>query len=144
VNLTGNPAAIDALASTLAERAAQLASVGRRVEARADASSWECRKADRFRDEMRSRHRQAESLSHELTDLSHELRRLAAQVRAEQDFLRRLERSVRQLIDDFVPGPGITAPWEGTRWGPDNLPAPGDPAWREVSRALGGGGGQGW
>lgn len=137
MNLTGDPAAIEALANTLASRAGQVSSVGRRVEARADSCNWRCRKADRFREEMRARRRQSEHLARELTDLSHQLRRLAAQVRAEQQFLWGLERKIRDLIDDFVPAPGVTPPWEGKRWGPGNLPRPGDPAWRDVGRALG-------
>lgn len=136
MNLIGDPAAIEALANTLASRAGQVSSVGRRVEVRADACSWQSRKADRFREEMRARRRQSEQLARELTDLSHQLRRLAAQVRAEQRFLGGLERKIRELLDDFVPGPGVTPPWEGTSWGPGNLPRPGDPAWRDVGRAL--------
>lgn len=137
MNLIGNPAAIDALANTLATRAAEVASVGRRVEARADSSTWECRKADRFRADMRNRRSQADTLSHELTDLANGLRRLAAQVRAELELLRRLESSVRNLFDEFVPRTGLEPPWAGTVWSPRNLPAAGDPAWRDVARALG-------
>lgn len=137
MNLIGDPAAIEALANTLASRAGQVSSVGRRVESRADACNWQCRKADRFRDEMRARRGQSENLARELTDLSQQLHRLAAQVRAELGFLRGLERKVRAAFDEFVPGPGVVAPWEGTRWGPGNLPRPGDPAWRDVGRALG-------
>ncbi|MSO37263.1 MAG: WXG100 family type VII secretion target [Acidimicrobiia bacterium] len=137
MNLFGDPAAIEALANTLASRAGQVSSVGHRVMARSDACRWQCRKADRFRDEMRSRHRQSENLARELTDLSHQLRRLAAQVRAEQKFLGGLERKIRELFDAFVPGPDVTPPWEGKRWGPGNLPSPGDPAWRDVGKTLG-------
>ena len=137
MNLIGDPAAIDILANTLASRAGQVASVGRRVEARADSCRWECHKADRFRQEMRSRHSQAEHLAAELTDLSHQLHRLAAEVRAELNFLHSIERKIRQFFDDYVPMPNVDPPWIGTPWHPGNLPGSGDPIWRTLGHSFG-------
>ncbi len=131
----GNPAAIEALAVSLDRRAEELSGLGRRLGHQGQATLWACAKADRFRHHMGQRQAQADQLANELRAIARDLRALAARVRAEIDFLAKLETQVRDLISTVLPD--VRPPWEDTPWNPANLPGPGDPAWRDVARALG-------
>jgi hypothetical protein len=134
--LLGNPAAIDALAATLDRRAEDLAEVGRRAAQRANDASWACAKADRFRYRMTDHQRGLDHMAADLRDIAADLRRSAAALRAEYAFLAKIEGRIRAAISGFVHSPGVQPPWEGTGWSPHNLPRPGDPAWRDVAKAL--------
>jgi uncharacterized protein YukE len=131
----GNPAAIEALAVSLDRRAEELSGLARRLSQQGQAMRWACAKADRFRHDLGQRQTKADQLGNELRAIARDLRALAARVRADVDFLAKLEGQVRDLISTLVPD--VRPPWEGTAWNPANLPGPGDPAWREVAKALG-------
>ena len=137
MNLVGDPAAINAMASLLDAKAEQLAAAGQRVSAQANSSSWTCAKADRFRSEMNGRSGRAAGLAGELQDLAAQLRRLAVEVQQELDFLHNLERRVQSVIAYFEHHPTFEPPWLHSGWKPWNLPGPGDPAWRSVARTFG-------
>lgn len=133
----GNPAAVEAFATRFDRRAEDLMVIGRRVRNGLQAGQWRCAKATRFRHELDARQQDTERIANEMRSIARDLRRIAAQVRAEYDLLNGLERRVRQIMGGYRPKPGSTPPWQGTRWSPGNLPRSGDPAWREVARALG-------
>lgn len=132
----GSPEAIDALARTLDRRADDLAGVGHRAAQRAQQARWTCAKADRFHHRMDDHQRGMDHMAADLHGIAADLRRTAVALRAEYAFLSKIERGVRAAFSGFVHSPGVRPPWEGTRWSPQNLPRPGDPAWRDVAKAL--------
>ncbi len=133
--LLGNPDAIDALATTLDRRADDLASVGHRSAQRAQQAGWRCAKADRFRQRMTDHQRSIEHMAGDLHVIAADLHRSAAALRAEYALLAKIENRVRNAITGFLHA-GVQPPWIGTRWSPQNLPHPGDPAWHDVAKAL--------
>lgn len=137
MNLVGDPAAINAMASLLDAKADQLSAIGRRVKARADNSRWQCAKADRFRHTMADRSRNADQLAGELHGIARDLHLIAGQVQGEIDSLDRLERNVRNILGSLARNPALKAVWEVSPWHSRPLPAPGDPAWASVARVLG-------
>lgn len=133
----GDPEAIEDLARSFGRRAEDLAALGSRLRRRADDARWTANKADAYRHRMAARQRRLEQIADEFRSLSQELRRLAAEVRAELQFLAGLERRVRDALGNFRPAPGVSPPLHGTPWSEVNLPKPGDPAWRQVAGAMG-------
>jgi uncharacterized protein YukE len=134
MNLVGDPAAINAMASLIDRKAGQLADVGRRVQERADRSRgrWDCTKAERFRHTTADRHHQTDGMANELHDLARQLRSVAVQVQNRLNVLHSIERRVRSALDADVElarrfaSSGLRA-----------LPGPGDPSWEQVARTLG-------
>jgi uncharacterized protein YukE len=137
MNLVGDPAAINAMASLLDAKAEQVTAGGRRVQAQANHSNWQCPKADRFRATVAREQQQTEQIASEMHELAQQLRRVAIQVQDELNALYSLEMRVRALFDGWIQRPGIEPPWIGTPWRLGNLPEPGDPAWTEIAASLG-------
>ncbi len=139
MNLVGDPAAINAMASLIDRKAGQLADLGRRVKERADRcrGKWECAKADRFRHTIDGRRQQAQNRANDLHDLARQLRAVAVQVESELSALHGFERLVRNALSTVAHDAALSAKWAATGWSHSALPATGDPAWRTIAKGLG-------
>jgi hypothetical protein len=136
MNLVGDPAAINAMASLLDARADHVVTCGRRAQAQADRSRWQCQKANRFRLALAHDRQEADRIAGEMHGLAQRMRRVAVEVQNELNVLHSLEVRVRNLFDGWVSSPGVDPPWVGTNWRPWNLPTSGDPVWRDVASVL--------
>lgn len=137
MNLIGDPEAIRAAARVYAQRASQLASVGREAASVATRAEWEAPRADRFRAAVRAVDADAQRRAGELMHISQDLVRIAARVQAQLDSIHRFERLVRSAIALYQPVEGAPAPWVAAGWSPGRLPAAGDPSWERLARSLG-------
>ncbi len=69
-----DPAALEAAAKLLLDRADDLYYVGQQIVAKSMGLNWKCAKAERFRDAMLARQNECRRLAYELRDLGRDVR----------------------------------------------------------------------
>jgi uncharacterized protein YukE len=133
VNLVGDPAAIRQTAAQLRQKAGQLEDLGRRIESRANGCSWQCTRADRFRDAMAQRSTHTPALVQRLRDAARALDGIARDVQSQINFLHNLENRARAILAaDAAAGARLLK----AGWSVSHLPGKADPAWQSIMRTL--------
>lgn len=133
--LPGDPATIEAVASDLDGKARRLADVGEHLRRSVRHTTWEGRKADRFRQSMEHRCREIFGQVEHLHGIARRLRQQAEAVRREIADLRNLENRVRTWLWYNTPADGSVPEWR--RWGVSHyFPGSGDTQWREIAATL--------
>ncbi len=133
----GEPEALEALAKVCDRQADEIWWNGDMVRRQSDASSWKAPRADRFRLEVAGCQATAHRIATKLHAQAAQLRTIADQLRSELGVLGQIEDKIRQLINEFNPFSGLTPPWSGTPWSPENLPPPFAPKWNDVAQQFG-------
>jgi hypothetical protein len=130
----GNADQVLQLAARLDRDAHEFEDAGLALVRRLESASWQCGRASRFRNEMRSCADDARRRADSIRAIAVDLRRHAQWIRDEQARLSSIERRVRSWIDDIA-RKGVRPPWED--WGIHlQLPRSLDPAWDSLANDL--------
>jgi hypothetical protein len=127
-----DPLEFEDLARIIGARADAVAELGTQLGARLDATLWKGPVADRFRGNAADLTRLLSMDADLLRAVSDDLRRLADELQSALDDLRAIEQAVRGWLAANPPGLSPIPP----PWPPADLPATGDPRWRQVQAAF--------
>lgn len=133
-----DPTAIDDVARSLDVVAAGVGEVGRNITRAVQATGWQGKSAELFRQAAAGQSRALARQAEELRAAAAEVRRVAEATRQELATLHAMEAGVWEAFVVLArhATPAGEPPWASWRWRPDNLPARGDPAWREAAGWL--------
>ena len=162
----GDPDELDRIAARIEQRATDVRDHGLSMVTQAEAMRWKSIAADRCRETVAGDRTALDKAANGLDEAAAALRRHAQEVRELIAAIKRIAESVvnwftgaierfnqavesfKNAVKDIAEGIGDALgfggdqpsppkpPWEGWRYGPDNLPPPGDKEWLEVGKFM--------